>query len=141
MYYYLQTPLIARLQLENKITAVDNKIPSTTGLATKTELTAVEDKIPDVKGFVKESSYATEIASIKNDYVTNTAFDAKINDLKSQHIADEIKKVDDQVKKNASDILGFDSRLKQKEDIVDEVQRDNRIAIMTGILITKIKII
>ena len=28
-------------------------------------------------------------------------------------------------KKNASDILGFESRLKQKEDIVDEGQREN----------------
>ena len=31
------------------------------------------------------------------------------------------------LKKNASDILGFDSRLKQKEDIVDEVQRENAL--------------
>ena len=49
---------------------------------------------------LKKSDYATEIASIKNDYVTNTAFGAKINDLKSQHIANEVKKVDDKVKKN-----------------------------------------
>ena len=31
------------------------------------------------------------------------------------------------LKKNASDILGFESRLKQKEDIVDEVQRENAL--------------
>ena len=29
------------------------------------------------------------------------------------------------LKKNANDILGVESRLKQKEDIVDEVQREN----------------
>ena len=29
------------------------------------------------------------------------------------------------LKKNASDILGFESRLKQKEDIVDEAQIEN----------------
>ena len=29
--------------------------------------------------------------------------------------------------KNASDILGFESRLKQKEAIVDEVQRENAL--------------
>ena len=29
------------------------------------------------------------------------------------------------LKKNASDILGFESRLKQKEDIVDKGQREN----------------
>ena len=31
------------------------------------------------------------------------------------------------LKKNASDLLGFESRLKQKEDIVDEVQRENAL--------------
>ena len=31
------------------------------------------------------------------------------------------------LKKNASDILGLESRLKQKEDIVDEVQRENAL--------------
>ena len=73
----------------------------------------------------KKSDYATEITSIKNDYATNASLDSKLNDLKSQHIADEVKKVDDKTKKNASDILGFESRLKHKEDIVDEVQREN----------------
>ena len=70
---------------------VDNKIPSTAGLATKTELTAVENKIPDTSGLVKKSD-ATEITSIKNDYVTNASLDNKLNDLKAQHIADEVKK-------------------------------------------------
>ena len=89
-------------------------------------LTAVE-VVPDVTGFVKQSDYATEITSIKNDYATNTSLDSKINDLKAQHIADEVKKVDDKVLKNASDILGFESRLKGKEDIVDDLQRDNAL--------------
>ena len=31
------------------------------------------------------------------------------------------------LKKNASDILGFESRLKQRENIVDEVQRENAL--------------
>ena len=53
---------------------------------------------------------------------------SRLNDLKSQHIATEVKTVDDKTKKNASDILGFESRLKQKEDIVDEVQRENALA-------------
>ena len=47
-----------------------------------------------------------------------------LNDLKSQHIATEVKAIDDKTKKNASDILGFESRLKQKEDIVDKVQKE-----------------
>ena len=77
---------------ENKIKTVDNKIPTTTGLATKTELTAVENKIPDANDFVKKSDYATEITSIKNDYVTNASLDSKLNYLKAQHIADDVRK-------------------------------------------------
>ena len=88
-------------------------------------MTAVEGTIPDVTGFVKQSHYATEITSIKDDYVANASLDSKLNDLKSQPIADEVKKVDDETKKNASDILGFESRLKRKEDIVDEGQIEN----------------
>ena len=48
---------------------------------------------------------------------------SRLNDLKSQHIATEVKTIDDKTKENASDILGFENRLKQKEDIVDENQR------------------
>ena len=109
-------------ELENEITGVDNKIPSITGLAKKT---AVENKIPNVAGYVKKTDYATEITSTKNNYATNASLDSKLNDLKAQHIKDEVKKVDDEVTKNSSDILGLENKLKQKEDIVDEVQREN----------------
>ena len=70
----------------------NKKIPDISRLATKTALTAVENKIPDVTGFVKQSDYATEITSIKNDYAANASLDSKLNDLKAQHIADEVKK-------------------------------------------------
>ena len=46
-----------------------------------------------------------------------------MNDLKAQHISTEVKKIDDKTTKNASDILGFENRLKQKEDIVNENER------------------
>ena len=49
---------------------------------------------------------------------------SQLNDLKSQHIADEVKKIDDKTKKNSSDILGFESKLKQKEDTSEDVQRE-----------------
>ena len=52
---------------------------------------------------------------------------SRLNDLKSQRIATEVKTIDGKTKKNSSDILGFESRLKQKEDIVDEVQRENAL--------------
>ena len=85
----------------------------------------MENKVPNASDFVLKSDYATEISTIKNDYATNASLDSKINDLKAQHITDEVKKVDEKVKKNASDILGFEGRLKQKEYVVDEAQREN----------------
>ena len=49
---------------------------------------------------------------------------SRLNDLESQHIATEVRTIDDKTKKNASNILGFESKLKQKEDFVDEVQKE-----------------
>ena len=134
--------------LDDKIDAVEKENPDISGLATKTSLnsylqtstfnskvTEVESKIKDADIIAK--SPVTKANSIKsdlndyvkktdvaNDYVTNANLKSRLNDLKSQHIAAEVKTIDDKTKKNASDILGFESRLKQKEDIVDEVQRE-----------------
>ena len=38
----------------SKITEIESKIPSITGLATSSALIAVENKIPDVSGLVKK---------------------------------------------------------------------------------------
>ena len=128
------------LPTKTALTTVENKIPDVSTLAKKTSLssllpvstfnskvTELEGKVTTVdnkfSGFVKKTDYGAEITKIKNDYATNASLDSKLNDLKAQHIADKVKKVDDKTKKNASDILGFENRLKQKEDIVDENQR------------------
>ena len=73
---------------------------------------------------LKKTDYATFISSIKNDYVTNAALTSQLNDLKSQHIDDEVKKVDDKVTKNSIDVLCFESRLKQKEDTLNDLERE-----------------
>ena len=96
-------------KLENKISANDTKITSVKS---------------DLSGYAKKSEVANDITTIKNDYVTNASLTSKLNDLKAQHIATEVKTIDDKTKKNASDILGFENRLKQKEDIVDENERE-----------------
>ena len=41
-------------RLNAKITEIEGKIPSITGLATNSALTAVENKIPDVSSLVKK---------------------------------------------------------------------------------------
>ena len=73
----------------------------------------------------KQTDYATEISKINNDYVTNTALTSRLNDLTQKaHFDNEIKIVDDKANKNSSDILTYESRLKQKEDRIDELERE-----------------
>ena len=72
---------------------------------------------------LKKLVVANDITTIKNDYVSNASLTSRLNDLKSQHIANEVKTTDDKTKKNSSDILGFESRLKQKEDTINENER------------------
>ena len=49
---------------------------------------------------------------------------SQLNDLESQHIVDEVKKVDDKVTKNSTNILSFGSRLKQKEETFNDLERE-----------------
>ena len=73
----------------------------------------------DLHDYAQKTDVANDITTIKNDYVSNASLTSRLNDLKSQHIATKVKTIDDKTKKNASDILSFESRLKQKGDIVD----------------------
>ena len=45
-----------------------------------------------------------DITSIKNNYVTNANLTSQLNNLKSQHITDEVKKVEDKVNENKKEI-------------------------------------
>ena len=77
-------------------------------------------KANSIKSDLNDYAKKTDVA---NDYVTNASLTSRLNDLKSQHIANEVKTIDDKTKKNASDILGFESRLKQKEDNINKNER------------------
>ena len=66
---------------------------------------------------------ATDITTIKNDYVTNASLSSQLNDLKSQRIATEVTGIDNKTKKNASDILALKNKLTQKEDTINENER------------------
>ena len=87
----------------------------------KSAVTKANSIKSDLNYYAKETDVANDVTTIRSDYVTNASLTSRLNDLKSQHIATEVKIIDDKTKKNAIDILGFESRLKQKEDIVDEV--------------------
>ena len=109
-----------------KSTELENKIKDADIVAKRaaTKTNSIKSNLND---YAKKTDAANDITTIKNDYVSNASLTSRLNDLKSQHIANEVKATDDKTKKNASDILSFESRLKQKEDIVDEVQRENAL--------------
>ena len=112
-----------------KSTELESKIKDADNIA-KSAVTKANSIKSDLDDYAKKTDVANDITTIKNDYVTNASLTSRLNYLKSQHIATEVKTIDDKTKKNVSDILGFESRLKQKEDIVDEVQKEN--ALMSG---------
>ena len=66
----------------------------------------------DLNDHAKKTDVANDVTTIKNDYVTNASLTSRLNDLKNLHVANGVKTIDDKTKKNASDILGFESRLK-----------------------------
>ena len=71
----------------------------------------------------KKTDVATDITTIKNDYVTNASLTSQLNDLKSQHIATEVTGIDNKTNKNASDILALENKLTQKGDTINENER------------------
>ena len=109
-----------------KSTELESKIKDADIIA-KSAVTKANSIKSNLNDYAKKNDVANDITTIKNDYVTNASLVSRLNDLKSQHISTEVKTIDDKTKKNASDILGFKSRLKQKQVIVDEVQRENAL--------------
>ena len=108
---------LKKTDLNTKVIEIKSKIPSITGLATNSELTVVENKIPDVSSLVTKADYASEITKIKNDYVTNSALDAKHKDLlQKTTFESEFKKVDDEASASSSNVLSYEHKLKQRED-------------------------
>ena len=109
----------------SKITEVENIKPDIKNLASKKEVTAVENKMPDVSNLVTKSDYAAEITKIKNDYVTNTALDARHKDLvQKTTFESKLKKVDDKVCADSSKVLSYEHKLKQREDTINDPERD-----------------
>ena len=114
--YMLKSPFNTKsTELESKIKDAD--------IIAKSAVTKANSVKSDLNDYAKKTNVANDITTIKNDYVTNASLTSRLNDLKAQHIATEVKIIDDKTKKNASDILGFENRLKQKEDTIDENQR------------------
>ena len=91
---YLQTTTF-----NSKVTEVENKIKANDTLAksVSTKITSIETNLngfkkSDLTGYAKKADVATDITTIKNNYVTNASFSSQLNDLKSEHIKMKLKK-------------------------------------------------
>ena len=96
-----------------KSTELENKIKDADIIA-KSAVTKANSIKSNLNDYAIKTDVANDITTIKNDYATNASLTSRLNDLKSQHNATEVKTIDDKTKVNASEILGFESRLKQK---------------------------
>ena len=114
---YLQTSTF-----NSKVTEVENKIKATDVIA-KSAVTKANTIKSDLTAYAKKDDVATDITTIKKDYVTNSSLSSQLNDLKSQLIATEGTGIDNKTKKNASDILAVKNKLTQKEYIINENER------------------
>ena len=115
---YLQTSTF-----NSKVTEVENKIKAADIIA-KSANTKANTIRSDLTGYAKKADVATEFTAIKNDYVTNASLKSQLNDLKSQHIATAVTGIDHKTKKNASDILALKNKLQEKEDTINENERE-----------------
>ena len=102
----------------SKVTEVESKIKDTDIIA-KSAVTKANTIKSDLNAYAKKADVATDITTIKNDYVTNASLSGQLNYLKSQHIATEVTGIDNKTKKNASDILAVKNKLQQKEYIIN----------------------
>ena len=82
----------------SKVTEVENKIKATDIIAESANTKANTIR-SDLTAYAKKADVATDITTIKNDYVTNASLTSQLNDLKSQHIATEVTSIDNNTKK------------------------------------------
>ena len=57
--------VLLKTDYNSKITEIEGKIPSISGLATNAALTAVENKIPNISSLVKKTNYDTKITEVE----------------------------------------------------------------------------
>ena len=86
---------VKKTDYNTKITEIEDKIPDTSNLATKTALTTVENEIPDVSNLVKQTDYNTKVTDIENKlnnhdhdkYINTSEFNKSAADVFNARIA------------------------------------------------------
>ena len=113
--------LVKKADFNAKITEIESKTPSFSGLATNASLTGVEEKMPNVSSLVKKTDYNTKIMEIEknhashnhNKYITTPEF----NKLTSEISATRLKQAHLVTKTDFDDNL---KRLNQKKNQIKQ---------------------
>ena len=75
--------MVKKTDFNSKITEVEGKIPSISGLATSSALTAVENKIPNVTGLVTKIDFYSKLKAFNNRVTKNKSNNLLVeNELK-----------------------------------------------------------
>ena len=111
---YLQT-----LTFNSKVTEIESKIKDA-DITAKRANTKVNTIGSNLTSYATKADVATDITTIKNDYVSNASLTSQLNNLKSQHIATEVTGIDNKTKKIATDILALKNELEKKEYDINE---------------------
>ena len=116
-----------------KISEIEGKIPSITGLATISALTAVESKIPNISKLAKKTDYNTKVTEIdkkitdhtaefnklklaQRDLITKTDFDKKLRNYNKKIVSSKTKSLLIEKKINTIDLSYFHDKKYFDED-------------------------
>ena len=133
--------MVKKTDFNAKVTEIEGKLPSISGLATNTALTAVENKTPDVSSLVKKTDYNTQISEIENKvndhnhdkYITTLEFNtmaayvfkarlaAQTDLIRKPDFDSKLKGISDRVTKNKTKYLKGMENLVSVMDLVKTV--------------------
>ena len=103
---YLQTS-----KFNSKVTKVESKIKDADIIA-KSANTKVNTTRSNLTSYATKADFATDITTIKIDYVSNASSTSQLNNLKSQHIATEVTGIDN--------FLAIKNELEKKEYFINK---------------------
>ena len=106
----------------SKVNEVESNIKDADIIA-KSAVTRANTIRSNLASYATKADVATDITTIKNDYVTNASLSSQLNDLKSQHIATEVTIIDNKTKINSSDILKLEAKFDVNRDTINENER------------------
>ena len=99
--------MVKKTDSDTKVTEIEGKILSITGLAANSELSAVENKIPDISSLVKKTDFNTKATEIESK-IPDVSSLVKKTDLDAR-----LKKISDRVTKNKAKHLLVQNELKK----------------------------